>query len=151
MKRIALALLSIALATPSPAAVPGAEELADVILTLDGNRDTSIDSTEFRAGTADGFDEIDRDRDGRITPAEIDALGGVIASEKGSVAGALVPPLIKLVLGTMDKDGDKVLTREEYTAGAQGIFALLDADRNGTLTRAELIGLPGQMVKAAVR
>ncbi len=151
MKRIALALLSATIASSAPAAVPGAEELADVILTMDASGDDALDRTEYRDGTDDGFYEIDRDHDGKITPTEIDALGGLIGQEQGSVAAAVVPSLIKLVLATMDKDGDKALSREEYSNGAQALFTLLDADSNAVLSRAELTSLPTRLVKAVVK
>jgi Ca2+-binding EF-hand superfamily protein len=151
MRLIVITLLSLSLLAPARAAIPGAEELADVILELDTSGDGVLDSSEYREGTADGFSDIDRDRDGRITTGEIDALGGLIGEEQGSVAGSVVPPLIKLMLGTMDANGDKVLSREEYTRGAQSLFTLLDVDKDGTLTRAELVNLPARLVKSAVQ
>lgn len=151
MKFVFLPLLYCALLGPARAAVPGAEELAEIILTLDASGDEAIDQTEYREGTGDGFDEIDRDRDGMITAAEIDALSGLIGLERGSVAAAVVPPLIKLMLLAMDKDGDKILSFAEYTTGAQALFTLLDGDKNAVLSRAELKSLPTRLVKAAVQ
>lgn len=151
MNRFILALLSLSLANSAPGAVPGAEELAEVILTMDVSGDNALDQAEYRDGTDDGFDEMDRDRDGKITAVEIDALGGLIGQEQGSVAAAVVPSLIKLMLLAMDQNGDKILSLEEYTKGAQALFTLVDIDKNAVLSRAELTSLPTRLVKAVVK
>ncbi len=54
--------------------------------------------------------------------------------------------LIKQALLTLDKDGDKAVSRKEFDALTGGIFTKLDADKNASLTLAELSDLPVKML-----
>ena len=128
--------------------LPGAGALADLVIArFDSNGDTKIDSGEWPLGAAASFEEIDVDRDGKISATEIDALGEPIGKEAGAAAGALVPKLIKPLLLSMDGDADGAVSREEFTKKMDALFATLDADKDAQLTRVELIALP---VKALV-
>jgi hypothetical protein len=132
------------------AEMPGAGALADLIIKqFDTNGDSKIDTGEWQAGTAASFEEIDTDRDGKMTAAEIDALGEAVAKESGEAAGALVPKLIKPLILAMDADGDGAVSREEFGKKVDGLFAKLDSDMDAQLTKAELIALPLRMLLPA--
>jgi hypothetical protein len=141
-----LALLSM-IAPLRAAELPGAGALVDIIIArFDTNGDSKIDSGEWQAGVAGSFDEIDTDGDGKITAAEIDALGDEIAQETGATVAALVMKLIKPIILAMDTDGDGAVSREEFTKAASAWFAKLDANHDAQLTREELMDFPLKML-----
>jgi hypothetical protein len=149
MKLISLLFFLLVLLTPATfthAALPGADVLAELILGFDRNSDNRISRDEWAAGTADGFAEIDQNHDEQITEAEIAALRDPIAETHGNLAGATAPLLIKTLLMTLDQDGNKILSKAEYTVGALAVFIALDANKDGQLTKAELLELPARLL-----
>ncbi|MEQ1854233.1 MAG: EF-hand domain-containing protein [Chthoniobacteraceae bacterium] len=123
--------------------IPGAGALADLVIArFDSNGDSKIDSGEWQLGAAASFEEIDVDRDGKITATEIDALGEPIGKEAGAAAGALVPQLIKPLILSMDADADGAVSREEFTKKMGALFAILDANKDAQVMREEMIELP---------
>ncbi len=145
------ALLSLGWTGRSAAVeVPGAAALADLISShFDTNGDAKIDTGEWQAGAAGSFDEIDTDRDGRLTTSDIDALAGPIRKEAGSAAGSLVPKLIKPLILGMDVDGDGVVSAEEFGKKMDELFTKLDANKDAELRRPELVDLPMRMIAPA--
>jgi len=147
----AQSLLAIALCALCACAhaveLPGVGALVDIVIArFDTNGDSKIDTGEWQAGVAGSFDEIDTDGDGKITAAEIDALGDEIAGETGATVAALVMKLIKPIILSMDADGDGTVSREEFTKAANAWFARLDANKDAQLTRDELMDLPLKML-----
>lgn len=146
-----LAVCSIftpAIVVPLRAAeLPGAGALADVVLKhFDTNGDSKIDSGEWQAGVEDSFREMDADGDGRISGAEMDALGEAIGKEAGEAAGAVLGKLVKTLLLTMDADKDGSVSRDEFMKATGALFAKLDVSKNAELTRDELLSLPLKML-----
>jgi hypothetical protein len=147
---VTMLLALILNANGDAAELPGAGPLADLIMMrFDTNGDSKIDTGEWQMGTAASFEEIDADRDGKISAAEIDGLGEAIAKEVGAAAGALVPKLIKPILLAMDADGDGAVSREEFAKKVGAVFATLDANMDAVLTRTELLALPLKMLVPA--
>ncbi len=137
---VALVLLG---AQPSFAAVPGAESLAKLIAhEFDTNSDDILDEGEWQNGISGSFDKMDANRDGSIKTEEVDRLSNDISAEAGDIGGAIIVALIKQVLLTLDTDKDKAVSRKEYDTLTDGIFTKLDADKNSSLTLAELSELP---------
>jgi Ca2+-binding EF-hand superfamily protein len=129
------------------AALPGAESLAKLIAhEFDTNSDGILDQGEWQGGIARSFDQLDKNHDDAIKPEEVDALSGDLAEEAGEIGGTILVVLIKQALLTLDQDGDKAVSRKEFDALTEGIFTKLDADKNGSLTLAELSDLPVKMV-----
>lgn len=129
------------------AALPGAESLARLIAReFDLNSDENLDQGEWQGGIARNFDRLDANRDGSIKAEEMDALKGDLAEEAGDLGGTIIVALIKQVLMSLDQDGDKAVSRKEYDALTDSIFTRLDADKNASLTLAELADLPVKMV-----
>ena len=129
------------------AALPGAESLARLIAReFDLNSDENLDQGEWQGGIARNFDRLDTNRDGSIKAEELDALKGDLAEEAGDLGGTIIVALIKQVLMSLDQDGDKAVSRKEYDALTDSIFTRLDADKNASLTLAELADLPVKMV-----
>lgn len=129
------------------AAVPGGESLATLIAhEFDTNADGILDQGEWQGGITGSFDKLDTNRDGSIKPDEVDGLSDDIAAEAGDIGGVILVALIKQALLTLDQDGDKAVNRKEFDALTDGIFTKLDADKNASLTPAELSELPVKMV-----
>lgn len=145
MKPILLAL--ILLSSSLHAAIPGAEALGKLITSqFDTSSDALIDQGEWQSGIADSFEKLDTNQDGTIKGEEIDGLSDDIAKESGGIAGTLVVVLIKQLIMSLDSDSDKAVSRAEYDKPTQSIFTKLDADKNASLTLAELSELPSHLV-----
>lgn len=139
----ALAVVMLGLSAPSRAAVPGAETLADMILSeFDTNSDGIIDAGEWQSGIEKSFDDIDEDHDGKITSEEIDALAGPISESTGTLGAKVATVLVKKLLMLLDKNGDGVITKDEYKEGCEAMFKKLDANHDGKLSKEELLELP---------
>jgi Ca2+-binding EF-hand superfamily protein len=83
------------------------------------------------------FDVADRDKDGKVTKAELDALikvGGPLANCRAVVS---VSDRGRGLFELLDRDGDGRLSPRELNAAA-GVLADLDRDGDGTLSREEL-------------
>ena len=143
---LALCLLSLATSTVS-AALPGAESLAKLIVSqFDTNTDDSVDSGEWQSGIGGSFAKIDGNGDDSLQADEVDALTKDIAKETGDFAAGLMVALIKQVLLSLDSDGDKLVSRKEYSTLSTDIFTRLDTDKNNSLSLAELSELPVKMI-----
>lgn len=143
-------LACVFLASLHAAELPGAGALADLIMKqFDTNGDSKIDTGELQAGVASSFAEIDADGDGKITVAEIDALGDVLGKETGETVATLMMKLIKPLLLSMDADKDGTVSRDEFMKAAGALFAKLDANKDAELTRDELLMLPLKMLLPA--
>ena len=143
---LVLCLLTLA-ASPVSAALPGAESLAKLIMSqFDTNSDDSIDSGEWQTGIGGSFAKIDGNSDGSLQPDEADSLTKDIAEETGDLAAGLMVALIKQVLLSLDSDGDKLVSRKEYSALTTDIFTKLDTDKSNSLSLAELSELPVKLI-----
>jgi hypothetical protein len=87
---------------------------------------------------------------GALAVAMVMAVGGVTAApeeekpgEKAKAHGKRVPPGKgwEAFAGTFDADQDGKITKDEFKAKAPA-FNRLDGDKNGTVTKAEVEGLP---------
>jgi Ca2+-binding EF-hand superfamily protein len=146
-----LRILSLAIAacilTPTHAAeFPGASLLVDLLMKFDTNSDDKLDAGEWEKGIVEGFDEMDMNGDGKITSEELAKLKGPITEEHGTVAGLILPPLIDKLVMTQDTNKDGAVSREEYKSTSTKLWTALDADKDGLLTRAELLELPNRVL-----
>jgi len=146
---IALVLAAALAGTVNALEIPGARALADLIMRFDSNGNSTIDTREWQDGVAGSFDDIDGDRDGKITAVEIDDLSGPLEQEAGTVAATLVPKLLSPLIMSMDANKDGAVSRDEFIKKVDEMFARLDANKDAILTRTELIDLPVRMVTAA--
>jgi Ca2+-binding EF-hand superfamily protein len=149
MKARALLLLALlATALVSPAAIPGADLLVNLISKeFDANGDDKIDAGEWQAGCLSGFDQMDGNQDGSISVAEIEALKGPIAEEMGDFGAAVAVALIKRILMSLDKNGDMLISKKEYADGCEAFFKKLDANGDGQISKAELAELPTKLLQ----
>lgn len=130
-------------ASPASAALPGAESLAKLIIhEFDTNTNDAVDAGEWQTGITGSFDQMDANGDEFINPDEVGELTGDIADQAGELAAGLIIALIKQVILSLDSDGDKLVSQKEYATLSTDIFTRLDADKDNTLSLAELSELP---------
>jgi len=141
---VALLLAFGSVTTPKALAeIPGLDALGGLVSEqFDKDSNDKISSTEWQAGIADGFDEMDTDGNGGLTSAELDQLADPIRDEFGDLGAMLVSALIKSVVLAFDTDKNQVVGRSEYTAGAKKVFSGLDSNGDDSVTEAELKKLP---------
>ncbi len=147
---------------------------AKLLELADTDKDGKLDQVELRAAMrADGpakevaksaepamlrFKKMDKDDDGKVTKAEFvgpEAMFGRLDADKdGSIgrdemrkagAGNAAEAIAKF--RAMDKDGDRMISKTEFT-GAPALFDRLDADDDGQLTPQEIRAARGEVGKA---
>jgi len=125
-----------------PGGAPGAPDTAPARPTpfdeMDTNHDGVVTREEYVAYQKKRFDEFDSNRDGKIDAKEI----------------ASSPPLMERNLKTAermikewDKNGDGVVSAEEFQAAAADRFARQDKDGTGKITRPKPAGMPAMPAK----
>jgi len=97
--------------------------------TLDDDDDGRIDFGEYAASATGQFVTMDRDGNGLVTPAEMDA-------HRASLGRIARVPSVQ-VIKAVDSDGDGMLAQWENEAIARREFDALDANHDGFISRAE--------------
>ena len=111
---------------------PGCER--PQVKEAEGTADGGITAEKHAATASKRFETMDKDRNGKITAAEIGASHGA-----ESIVWANHPESPAEKIRTLDVNRDGVLTVSEYSAGSQRMFHVLDVDGNGVLTPAEMV------------
>lgn len=108
---------------------------------MDANHDGVVTREEYIAYQKKRFDEFDTNHDGKIDAKEI----------------ASSPPLMERNLKTAermvkewDKNGDGVVSAEEFQAAAADRFARQDKDGTGKITRPKPAGMPTMPPKGQI-
>lgn len=124
---------------------------------MDANRDGKIDKADRAARMAQRFDRIDANHDGMISRDEFAAAHAGPMAHEGKMGGdkmdggkssdetrahgghgrGMKAMMAMHRLGKMDANGDRVITRDEFVAGALARFDTADANRDGKLTSEE--------------
>jgi Ca2+-binding EF-hand superfamily protein len=111
-----------------------AARFRDTIIQLDANGDMVIERDEVPEAGRAAFDRLlkrgDTNKNGKL---EIDELRGLVGKLR-ALAGAAPGERFQ----AMDKNGDGKVSKEEFT-GPEPLFARIDADKDGFLTRAEVM------------
>jgi len=125
----------------------------EMFARMDANKDGKLDQADRQARMAARLDEtfarMDANKDGRIDKAEFvaahqppangqpGAMGmgpmGRDSMEMGRMRGMGHGPM----MGRMDANGDRAITRDEFIAGALKRFDAADANKDGKLTPEE--------------
>jgi len=123
--------------------------LAGVMIEyLDTNSDHVIDLGEFQSGCDRGMGEMDLDGDGFLSDKELGGLGAMLAESKeaGGFVATAAGVLLASWMKTMDADHDGRVSRDEFKTGCQEYFTKLDANKDNTLARDELLALPARIL-----
>jgi hypothetical protein len=118
---------------------------------FDANNDQILTLAELRQGAQTMFAKVDANKDGRATHEELRAHHEAMGKghrgghggrgDYGDRGGEGGPPPGGPPRGgpmEMDKDGDGALTLAEVEAGLGAHFAKADANRDGSVTQAEM-------------
>lgn len=127
---------------------------AEMFTRHDVNRDGKLDPADRTAAMGARFDAMDANHDGALSKQEFmdahgkmmggrggpdDARGPEGHSGEGHRMGAGMGNRMggMKMLGQMDANGDRAITRDEFLAGALKRFDAADANRDGKLTPEE--------------
>lgn len=122
--------------------------------SLDENHDGRVTKQEYLARAREAFAELDLDRDGALSPPELEqarALARKRRDEARRRAGK--PPISRkagearpLPLSGRDLDGNGRITLREYLAKREQAFAQLDRSRDGIVSREEARAAKGRIL-----
>ena len=93
-----------------------------------------ISAEKHASAASKRFELMDKDKNGKITAAEINSSHGA-----ESIVWANHPEAPAEKIRNLDANRDGVLTVSEYSVGSQKMFHMLDTDGNGVLTPAEMM------------
>lgn len=102
---------------------------------MDTDGDGKVSAEEHATGVRRMFESMDADHDGKVTAAEMDEAHARMAGGKPAAGEMSAAEKIKV----LDTDGDGALSAAEHTSGAKGMFERQDADKDGFLSREELV------------
>ena len=102
---------------------------------MDTNHDGRVSPDEHAAGAKSMFEKMDADHDGKVTAAEMDAAHKAMKKgdhdSRGEMSSAEK-------IGTIDTNGDGVLSAQENEEGSRRMFGKMDSDHDGNLSAGEI-------------
>jgi Ca2+-binding EF-hand superfamily protein len=99
---------------------------------MDKDGDGKVSRTEHAAAAKQMFAQCDANQDGIVTSVEMDAAMAA-KGEKVGKNDKTSAEKIKMI----DQNGDGQLTSAEHEAGTEQMFAKMDADSDGSLSKKE--------------
>lgn len=110
---------------------------------LDKDEDNFVSRTEYDASGTRAFEQLDQDRDGRVTKqdperARSEAADGAKPRRRSVIAMPSTHRLAGL-LEIYDADGDGVVTREQYQSKRAETFVSTDTNHDGKLDHEEYV------------
>ena len=123
-----------------------AQRFNPLFAVLDTNGDGVIDEKEI-ANAAESLKKLDKNHDGKITADEVQPVprGERRASTQTNAASdAMVARLMQF-----DKNGDGKLSKDELPERLQGLFEKGDLDKDGFLSKEEIIKLAASQAAAS--
>jgi Ca2+-binding EF-hand superfamily protein len=115
------------------AAIPSVHGALADFDAIDADGDGRISAAEHGAGAKKMFQAMDQDRDDRVTAAEMSAAQRAISG-----AGSTSRPMSsEEKIRVVDTNGDGILSAAEHENASREMFAKMDADKDGFLSREE--------------
>lgn len=133
LSRFALCALALCFSTAALAADTRGKAALSDFDGMDADRDGRVSAAEHAAATKKMFEMMDANRDGKITAAEMDAAQEKVTGKKAAGDGMSAADKIKVI----DTDRDGSLSAGEHAAGSKSMFARMDANKDGYLSREE--------------
>ena len=100
-----------------------------LITSFNRNNDYVVDRAEFTAGRDQAFQNADSNRDGRISLFELDAWRLSALGSKDAAPMSMY----------FDADFNQIVTKKEFDAAFDTLFANSDKDGNSTIAFTELV------------
>ena len=101
---------------------------------MDANGDGKVSFEEHVAASKRMFDTMDANHDGRVTAAEMEAAHEKVTGRKARPGEMTAAQKIRAI----DPNNDGVATAGEHEAGSKRLFEVMDLNRDGFLSEAEL-------------
>lgn len=110
----------------------------EMFAKMDSNKDGKLDQADRAAHHGEMFAKLDTDKNGSISRSEFDAAhqargGEGMKRERGERGGKMA----KMMLRRADANKDGAVSRDEFMVGATAHFDMMDANKDGKLTKAE--------------
>jgi Ca2+-binding EF-hand superfamily protein len=110
---------------------------------MDANKDGKLSAAEHAAGAQSMFEQMDANRDGKVTAAEMTAAHHAVTGKHAGKSDMSAADKIKVV----DSDGDGILTADEHAKASDSMFAKMDSNKDGFLSKKELAAGHAAMLK----
>ena len=112
------------------------------IKMMDTNGDKKLALEEHSNGAKAMFGKMDLDKDGKVTATEMTTSHEQVTGNKAKKSAMSSADKIKVI----DTNSDGALTEEEHTNGARLMFEKMDTDKDGLLTRSEIMAGHSKML-----
>ncbi len=110
---------------------------------MDTDKDGKISAAEHAAGAKAMFEKMDSNKDGKVTADEMAAAHLAMTGNKAKKGDMSAAEKIKMV----DSDGDGVLTAAEHAKASEEMFAKMDTNKDGFLSKEEMAAGHASMMK----
>jgi Ca2+-binding EF-hand superfamily protein len=110
---------------------------------MDANKDGKISAAEHAAGARAMFEKMDADKDGKVTAVEMAAAHKAVTGRAAKKSDMSAADKIKVV----DSNGDGILTADEHAKASESMFAKMDTDKDGFLSKQEMAAGHAAMMK----
>jgi len=130
---LVLGVAGVCVVAMPPAAFAGQEPRFE---SMDTNGDGKISPDEDAAVAARMFETMDTNRDRKVTTSEMAAAYQKTTGAKADKGATTAAEIMKMV----DTNGDGVLSADEHAALAKSMFATMDSNHDGYLSKTEVQG-----------
>jgi Ca2+-binding EF-hand superfamily protein len=120
---------ALAADAPKPLS-PASQTLSDRMKTADTDHDGNVTKAEWQAFLKARFASFDKNNDGKLDAGEVTAMMATQPNPNNMTAADYIKPA--------DKDGDGMISWQEYLDRSMGRFDAWDLNHDGTVSADEL-------------